>query len=132
MSWVLDASAIHCWLADEPGAVRMEEVLGGTEPTFIHAVNLIETEYHLLRRSERALHAGIERIRLAGVEVARDLDDPLLAIVVQLKVRLAPIALGDTFAAALAAQCGATLVTTDRSELGKLEGVRICATEFLR
>jgi predicted RNase H-like HicB family nuclease/PIN domain nuclease of toxin-antitoxin system len=78
MSWVLDASAVLCWLADEPGAERMEQVLAGDETRVIHAVNLLEIEYYLLRRGEQALQIGLQRLDAVGVEVARDLDDALL------------------------------------------------------
>jgi PIN domain nuclease of toxin-antitoxin system len=132
MNWVLDASAVLCWLADEPGAERMEQVLAGDETRVIHAVNLLEIEYYLLRRGEQALQTGLQRLDAVGVEVARDLDDALLLAAARLKAQNAPIALGDTFAVALAAQRGATLLTTDREELGRLDGLGICSFEFLR
>jgi len=132
MIWIVDASAIVCWLMAEPGARRIIEILGGDDPVLLHAVNLVEVLYYFQRRSERALALALQRIQASGIEVARTMDDALLGRAASLKAERAPIALGDTFAVALAAQRGATLLTTDRAELGKLEGAGICAIECLR
>ncbi len=132
MTWVLDASAILCWLFDEPGAERMRDILAGTDPTLIHAVNLVEVSYFLVRRGELALRVGMERVEAAGVKVARDMDDALLAAATQVKAHQAPVALGDAFAVALAVQRQATLLTTDRGELQKVADAGICSIEFLR
>jgi PIN domain nuclease of toxin-antitoxin system len=132
MTWVLDASAVICWLSDEPGAVRVEQILGLEEPSLIHAVNLVEVEYLLLRCGEQVRRVGIERMDAAGIEIDRDLDDALLATAIDLKAHYAPIALGDTFAVALAAQRGAQLATTDHGELDSIAAAGICRIEFLR
>ena len=132
MSWVLDASAVLCWLADELGAARVVEILSGEEPVAIHAVNWLEVQYYLLRRSEQAWQIALDRIADVGVNLARDLDDAFLLQAARIKSHQTPIALGDTFAVALAVRRNATLLTTDRAELEKLANGGACAIEFLR
>lgn len=132
MTWVLDASAAICWLTDEPGAERMEEILAGDEPIVIHAVNLLEVQYNLLRVGEKEWQAANQILRTTRIEVVRDMDDDLLARAARLKAHQAPIALGDVFAVALAQRQVATLLTTDRSELQKIADAGICQIEFLR
>lgn len=85
MTWVLDTSAVICWLEDEPGAERMNEVLAADEPALLHAVNLVEVQYYFLRRGEQALRTAIERIQRTRITVVRDLGDALLATATSLK-----------------------------------------------
>lgn len=132
MSWVLDASAALCWLKGEPGVQRMEEVLASRDLAIIHAVNHVEVQYTLRRLSERAVQVALERMQEVGIEVIRSMDDQFLARAAQLKVDHTPIALGDTFAVALAMERGATLLTTGRSELEKVALAGVCRIEFLR
>jgi PIN domain nuclease of toxin-antitoxin system len=79
VTWVLDASAVLCWLKAEQGGQRAKEVLAGTEPVLIHAVNLLEVQYHFLRRGEQALRVAVEGVQRARIQVVREIDDSLLA-----------------------------------------------------
>jgi PIN domain nuclease of toxin-antitoxin system len=132
MIWVLDASAAVCWLKAEVGARRVAEVLAGDDPVLIHAVNLLEVQYHFLRISHQATQGATQRLLATRAEVIRDLDDDLLARAALLKAQQTPIALGDVFGVALAEQRGATILTTDRAELQKIADAGICHVEFLR
>lgn len=132
MIWVFDSSAIICWLLGEPGAPRMRAVLSGPGRMLFHAVNLVEVRYLLQRRGDIARQQGDQRITAAGIEIVRSLDEEILATAVQLKARFSPIALGDVFGVELAAQRGATFLTTDRGELEKVAAAGICQIEFLR
>jgi len=132
LSWVLDASALVCLLRDEPGAERVAWALAEREPALIHAVNLLEVHYQLLRKGERILDLGRRRIEGLGLVVVRGIGEPLFALAVELKAHHAPIALGDVFAVALAMERHATLLTTDRAELQKIHDAGLCQVEFLR
>ena len=132
MTQVLDASAVLCWLFDEPGSDRMEEILLSGEPLIIHAVNHVEVQYRLLRLNPSTQGTLLPRLLQAGAEIARDLDNGLLALAADLKANQAPTALGDTFAVALAARRGFRLLTTDRGELQKVADAGICEIEFLQ
>lgn len=129
---MLDASAVLCWLKDEPGAERVEAILGEGEQVLIHAVNMVEVQYQLLRRGDRFLRVGLEQVEAAGVQLVQTMDDKLLTTAAHLKAHFAPIALGDVFGAALAKTRDGTLVTTDRSELEKVGSASFCIIEFLR
>ncbi len=132
MTWVLDASAIICWLQNEPGAERVRDILADLEPSMIHAVNLVEVQYYLLRRGQQAFDLGLARMRAAGVRLERPMNERFLMTATRLKAHHAPISLADSFAVAMAVEREATLVTTDRGELEKVDAAGVCAIEFLR
>ncbi len=133
MTWVLDTSALICWIDDEPGAARMQEILTGLEPVVIHAVNVVEFQYLLLRKGGVASwELAAARFKAAGVETVRLMDDELLGTAARLKAFNAPIALGDVFAVALTVHRSATLLTTDHGELEKVAAAGVCSIEFLR
>ncbi|MBI4497662.1 MAG: PIN domain-containing protein [Chloroflexi bacterium] len=133
MTWVLDSSALLCILNNEQGAERVEEVLESSQPVLIHAVNLVEVHYLLLRRGGAgAWRTAVARMHAAGIHIIRLMDDQLLATAAEIKAFHPPIALGDVFAVALTVGRGATLLTTDRGELEKVETAGVCSIEFLR
>lgn len=129
---VFDASAVVCWLDGEPGATRMVAILETDELQLLHAVNLVELRYRYLRRGERHLLRALQTIEAGGILVDRTMSNNILQAAAQLKATQTPIALGDTFAVALAIVRGATLVTTDRGELQKVADADLCEIEFLR
>jgi uncharacterized protein with PIN domain len=132
MSWALDASAVVCWLKGEPGGHRVREVLASGDHVWIHGVNLVEVQYYFERRGPAALAGALTNIQASSIQVSRVMDDALLATAPGVKAHHAPIALGDAFAVALAAHEGATLLTTDHGEIGKLVGAGICSIELIR
>jgi uncharacterized protein with PIN domain len=128
-----DASGVVCWLSGEPGAERAEQLLADPESqATIHAVNFAEVCYVLLRRNPGHYQRAVDLLMGTGIGISRDMGDVLLNEVARLKANFAPIALGDAFAVANAVVTGATLITTDRSELEKVAEAGICAVEFLR
>lgn len=130
---VLDSSGLLASLWDEPGAVRVRELLASDEPMLMHAVNLIEALYQIQRRGGPAhTTQTLELIAESRLVIVREIDLQLQSVAAQLKVTQTPIALGDTFAVALAMVRGATLVTTDRGELQKVADAGLCEIEFLR
>ena len=98
MIWMLDASAVLCWLLAEPGFERMEEILAGPDPIIIHAVNLVEVWYVVLRLGPTAWTMAQERIAAIGVTVDHTTDEAFLREAARLKAERAPIVLGDVFA----------------------------------
>lgn len=125
---VLDASAVLCLINDEPGAERVAAVLPSSA---VSAVNLAEVASKLGELG-------------AGAEAARDLLAPLhLAVVafdersgfatgaLRVATRRRGLSLGDRACLALAADHGATALTTDKAwaEAGEAIGVPV---EMLR
>lgn len=132
MIWILDASAIICWLRREPGWQRVRDVLSGQDLVLLHAVNLVEVLYHFRRIGTSALQTASERIAATPIVISRVMDDVLLETASKLKAEQTPIALGDVFAVALTIHETGQLLTTDRSELEKIATAGICSIEFLR
>jgi predicted nucleic acid-binding protein len=113
---VLDASALLALLFDEPGAEKMEHLFHAASETdrtvFISAVNWAEVLYKMERKFGKA---GLEAARqferttpLEAVPVDRDLAEAAALLKNSHKLGLA-----DAFAAALAKNKKAELVTAD-------------------
>ncbi|MBO9371662.1 MAG: type II toxin-antitoxin system VapC family toxin [Chloroflexi bacterium] len=123
--FVLDAWAILAFLqGEEPAASRVRQLLRGAEEKrvdlFVSVVNLGEVVYHVGRaRGEQEAWALLDEIRRLPLVIAPAADDRVFAAA-RLKMRYA-ISYADAFAAALAQELGATLVTGD-PELESLRG----------
>lgn len=111
---VLDAYAVLAVLGDEPGAEDVAGILADPQyAVFMNAINVGEVEYILLRRH--------------GAEVARKVEEAIydhpriqVANATRERIRAAAeikakgdLSLADAFAAALALELGAELVTGD-------------------
>jgi len=123
--YVLDANALVSLIEDRPGsAIRVrhliEEGLREELPLFISAVNWGEVYYVSLRRHGEAKAREVEAIfrQLPITVVAADMDRATRAGGLKTKYNLA---YADAFAAELAIERGAWLVTSDPdfSNLGK-------------
>lgn len=120
--FVLDAYAVLALLDDEPGADDVAAILSAQDcEILISAINVGEVDYILRRR------AGVEKARAAEDAVY---DHPRIQIAEATRDRIRAAAelkaggglsLGDAFAAALARELEAALVTGD-PEFKRLEG----------
>ena len=115
--YVLDASALLAFFQDEPGAEKVQELLtraGQAErPLLMSVVNWGEVIYVVWqRRGEEAARERMRAMARYPLEVvAADAEKTLLAAAFKAQHKLPYV---DCFAAALARQEKATLVTTDR------------------
>ena len=116
MTYVLDANAILRYLDNEPGATRVEQLINGARTTgsdlSISAVNWGEVMYVLMRRLSRIDATLVGRkLRSLPITIVPVTDvDAEQAATFKTQYSL-PYA--DSFAAALTASLGATLVTAD-------------------
>jgi len=125
--FVLDSFALLALLQDEPGAPKVQELLNratiGDHEVFITVVNLGEVLYTTENR--RGLQAAQEA--LAGIDQSPirmvDVDRPLTLAAARLKAATG-VGYADCFAAALAQQMTAAVVTGDR-DFGMIEGLDI-------
>ena len=131
MALVLDASAVLAFLRDEEGAARVEEALA-LDTTYIHAVNLCEVYYDLLRNHDEIVaELAVDILAKNGVITVEDLTLPLLRVAARLKAQ-GSVALGDVFAIALAMRQGIPVLTCDRGEFSAFAESGSVAVEFLR
>ena len=126
--YVLDSFALLAYIQREPGAIEVKSILqeaaDGRSAAYISLINLGEVLYQLERRQGGdqlpELLALLDELPLTVVEVTR----PQVYAAAHLKANYA-IAYGDTFAAALAQELDAVVLTGD-PEFRKLgDAVRI-------
>ncbi len=127
--YVLDSFALLAYIQREPGAIEVKSVLqeagGGRSAAYISLINLGEVLYQLERRQGSdqlpELLALLDELPLTVVEVTR----PRAYAAAHLKARYA-IAYGDTFAAALAQELDAVVLTGDPEfrKLGDAVGIQ--------
>ncbi len=115
--YVLDASAVMTFFEDRPGADKVENLLEGAAEKqrflLMSVVNWGEVYYSVWRtHGEDAANEKLKQIAQLPIEVI-DVDMPTTKLAASLKAgHKLPYA--DCFAAALAQQRKATLVTTDK------------------
>lgn len=131
---VFDACAIIALLDAEEGAITVERLLQDpTHRCVVHAINLCEVYYHLLRSTgqERAdqLELALEQY---GFIVSSSLSADLWKAAGQLKASWRRVSLADCFALALAIRSGGALVTSDHHEIDRLAEAGVCKVEFIR
>jgi ribonuclease VapC len=128
--WVIDSYALLVYYQNEEGAERVEQLLADeAQDHWMSLVNLGEVYYKLLRANPQLTasdfwnEAAMLPIQFAGV-------DRVLALAAgRIKARY-PMAYADCFAAALAQQLNARVVTGDR-EFVHVEREGIVAVEWL-
>lgn len=112
---VIDTSAIIAEIKNEPGAETVRQIMAMPPEAgfFMHAVNVCEVAYHLIK------FGLIESIayELAvpdGVTIIDDIRPALWKRAASLKARYKNLALGDCIAVALAESLDADVLTGDR------------------
>lgn len=123
--YVLDTSALLCYLRDEAGADQVFDILSSkSSDTRMHRVNLGEIYYGILRKDgERKANEVYGFLVQYPVHYLEDLSDPFLVTVGRLKVHYG-LGFADSFAAAAAVLNNAILVTKD-NDFRPLEKKRI-------
>jgi len=120
--FVLDACAMIAAQQGEAGGEQLITLLAEPDARgLMHAINLCEVYYDLLRRDPQAqLESLLDELAQWGVTVEHDMSLPLLRRAGEIKALWRRISLADCFALALAEQRGAELLTTDHHELDPL------------
>ncbi len=132
--FVLDSFAILAYYWDEPGAVRVQEILSTSRhECWMAAINVGETYYKTAKRAsgaaaEEAADEILDRVLRLPITLV-DADLALTLDAARIKASF-PLAYADCFAAALARQLGAAVVTGD-PEFEQIEREGIVAVEWL-
>ncbi len=116
--YILDSFAVIAYLRSEPNSEAVREVLEeaeeGTARLHMHAINLGEVFYVTYRKEGEALADSVyATIKECPIEIVRDVSEGFLLNVCRLKATY-PMSYADAFAAGLAIQKDAVLVTGDK------------------
>lgn len=123
-SFVLDSWTILAYLQDEPAAPIIVELLSDAHdqeiPLYMSVINVCEVWYILAREvSENEADSSINELRQLGIQF-QDVNWELAQEAARFKSK-GKMSLADTFAAALAKQLKADLVTGDM-EFQQIDG----------
>jgi PIN domain nuclease of toxin-antitoxin system len=129
LTFIFDSSAIIAFLWEEEGANIVESLIMNPQNTcIIHAINLCEVYYDIIRRSDE-LNAQNIITRLASVMIIReDMNNEFW----QQAGNLRHISLADCFCMAISQKLGGTIVTTDHHEFDAIVKQGIVIAKFIR
>jgi len=131
---LLDSSALIAYLKTEPGASVVDSYLSNQiNVCAVHAINLCEVYYELLRLTDQVrAKETISRLLVAGLIVREDMDTEFWQEAGNYKATIKRVSLADCFCLALANRLGAEIITADRHEFGPLVEQKICKARFIR
>jgi uncharacterized protein with PIN domain len=130
---VFDACAIIALLESEPGAAAVRFCLRRSTRRLMHAINVCEVYYDMLRRNAEAKARILEHIlEEAGIEVFESIPPPLWRAAGDLKADRKRVSLADCVAIALTVQEGGTLITSDHRDLDPIAASGLCPIQFIR
>ncbi|MDR1744941.1 MAG: PIN domain-containing protein [Planctomycetota bacterium] len=123
---VIDASALIAGIKGEPGAEAIRRIMsmppeGGF---FMHAINVCEVAYHLIKFG-LIESIAYELATPEGVTIIDDIRPPLWKRAASLKARHKNLALGDCMAIALAESLDAGILTGDRDFQNAAAGIDV-------
>lgn len=128
--WVIDSYALLAYYQNEKGAERVEQLLDDeTQNRWMSVVNLGEVYYKLLRANPQLTTVDFwNEVAALPIEFA-EVNRTIALAAGRIKARY-PMSYADCFAAALAQQLGARVVTGDR-EFERVEQEGIVQVEWL-
>lgn len=131
MKYVLDASAVIAFLREEPGALRVRDILlGMANEVYIHAANAIEVHYKLTSfGGESVAGEAMRDLAALGVRTFESLPLSLCSRVSFFKNRYQFLSLGDSICIAFGEYLHATVIASDRPFSNIKDGVQV---EFIR
>ncbi len=145
MPLLLDACALIAYLRDEPGAERVEAILlAGSDPVWIHSINLAEVYYGaLVRDGENPAKQMLTEVAQLGIVIREDVTEPVWKGAAECKWIIKEEtrrpesqqkdgSFADCFCAAYAKFNNAEVVTTDHGEFDFLTRVNFCRAQFIR
>lgn len=134
MRYVLDACAVIAYFKREPGFETVKEALADERASFfIHAVNLVEVRYDVMRTAGAPYAPQLLRDLVElGVRTRRDMSNAFLAGVAGHKARFRRISLADCFAVELARKLDAHVLTSDHREFAPVVDADVAKVDFIR
>lgn len=134
MTYVLDSSAIIALLKREPGGSLVDSLLAAANHTcWVHAVNLCETYYDLVRiMDDKRADTTISWLTRTGLIVREDMDIEFWQRAGLHKANVKRVSLADCFCIALADRLDAEIVTADHHEFDAVVEQGLCRATFIR
>lgn len=134
MNLVFDASALIAFLQDETGAEMVEILLlDKANICHVHAINLCEVFYDILRRDDESIaQQVIQELLSMGLNLHGDFDQPFWQQAGRYKAELRRVSLADCFCITLAQRLDGTVVTTDHHEFDTITEQNIIPVKFIR
>lgn len=134
MDNVFDASALICFLRDEPGAEEVQRLLEDDAATqYVHAINLCEVYYDFFRAAGAlAAESAVRELLDVGLRERNDFDSKFWREAGRVKAAQRRVSLADCCALTLAKRLKGTLVTADRHELEPLVKLDEWKISFVR
>lgn len=131
---ILDACAVIAFLRDEPGGELVENYfINETYTCFIHAINLCEVYYDVIRNSsQQKADEMLNNLRATGLIFRDDIEQSFWKLAAQYKANIRRLSLADCFALALTKRLNGTLVTSDHKEFDPIVLLGICPINFIR
>ncbi len=135
-SYVLDACTLIAFFNDEPGAEKMNDLLERADRNEavlqMHAVNLYEVYYYILRSGDEAETSSLlADVGEMPVEICRRCPDNLLENTAFFKVH-EKVSLADSFALGFAKIENSCLVSTDHHEFDVIDQKNLAPFYWLR
>jgi len=122
---ILDACALIALLAGEKGAEKVRDIIqdavDGKVTVKINQINLLEVYYHIIKiYNQNKANEMLEKIKKFPIEVIIGLEDSAFNEAGRIKSKY-KIPLGDSIVVAECIVKKGTLVTSDHSDLEKME-----------
>lgn len=133
MNYALDACAMIAYLRGETGGTVVDGFLKNpTDTCYAHSINLLEVYYDFIRKhDEPSARQALKDLVTAGVIIRRDMSQPFVYKVGQLKAR-GRISLADCFCIVLAQSLSGQVVTSDHHEFDPIVPLGIVSICFIR
>jgi len=121
MKYILDACALLAFLKKEKGGDVVKDIIDGESDVLLHAVNLLEVHYDMVRTlgNDKA-NSILDGIIKLPIKIIYGMDLSLIKAAGYFKTNY-KISLGDSFVLASAKLNSANVVTSDRHEFGVVE-----------
>jgi PIN domain nuclease of toxin-antitoxin system len=134
MNLVLDANALIALIHNEPGGDSVADMLDDPGSScFVHAVNLCEVYYDLVRsHGEGSARQVVADLISGPILVREDMDLEFWQTAGKHKAALRRISLADCFCVSLALRVGGEVVTADRHEFEAVQQQELCSIKFIR
>jgi PIN domain nuclease of toxin-antitoxin system len=119
--YVLDACALLAFLKKEEGGDIVKTVIDGENEILLHAVNLLEVHYDMVKTlGEDKANNILNGIIKLPIKIIYNTDLSLIKAASYFKANYR-ISLGDSFVLAIAKLYSASIVTSDRHEFSIVE-----------